>query len=304
MKYKDFMEQVKRQVERKMSDREAEVEIRRIVKANDCARDSLIILEKGQTAAPTVYLKDFYTWFQNGGTIDEITDRIIEIHDQCSVVPPMEYSDLESFENAKEHLTCKLLNTAANEEYLEDAAYISFFDLSVVFYCTMIVDGEHIFSSKVTKDLMKNWGLTAGDLFETARDNTEKMLGLCLKEVGEFFPELYGIGDEEQDEFLKEALADEQRFPMYILSNETRRFGAVNMLDYEVLKELSEKLQDDLYIIPSSVHEVLLVPVHASLSREDADEMVRDVNRNVLDPSDILSDHIYLYAREEHKIVI
>ena len=303
MKYKDFIKDVKRSVEQKVADRDAQVEIRRIVKANDCARDGLVIMEKGLIAYPTLYLQDFYPLFQNGETIEEIAERIIEIHDHC-VMPPLEYSDLESFEIAKEHLTCKLYNTTANEEYLEDAVSISFFDLSVVFYCTMILDGEHVFSSKVTQDLLEKWGLHAGDLFETARDNTEKMLGVFLKEVGEFFPELYGQGTEEQDEFFREILSDDRRIPMYILSNQTRRFGAVNMLDYRILQQLSEQLEDDLYIIPSSVHEVILTPVRGGFSREAADEMVREVNRNVLDIADILADHIYLYSREENRITV
>ena len=72
----------------------------------------------------------------------------------------------------------------------------------------------------------------------------------------------------------------------------------------DTLQKLAERLQDDLYIIPSSVHEVLLLPVHGRLCREEVDSMVKEVNRSVLKPQEILSDHVYIYSRVSKEVTM
>ncbi|MBQ6368879.1 MAG: hypothetical protein IJJ17_02260 [Parasporobacterium sp.] len=301
MTYQEFVNDVKKRVTEKTAARNARVTIMQMVKANDRVRDGLLIVENERDPSPTIYLDDLYEWHQEGISQEEIAEQILQIHDSHKNMPLPPFPDFRSFEKAKHSITCKLFNTKVNEKYLEDAATIEFFDLSVAFYCTAVVGREkHVFSSKVTEEMLEQWGKTTRDLFPLAMSNTAGMLGVYLKEVKEVFLEMADL--QEEKDILQDALEDGERSPMYLLSNEPRRFGAVNMLQYELLQDLSEELEDDLYIIPSSIHEVLLVPVHSRLSREEADAMVRDVNRNILGTEDILSDHVYLYSRLENRI--
>ena len=301
MTYQEFVNDVKKRMTEKTAARNARVKIMQMVKANDRVRDGILIVEEESDPAPTIYLDDLYAWYQEGVFMEEITDRILQIHDEQKNILLLPFPDFHSFEKVKRHITCKLFNTKVNEKYLKDAATIAFYDLSVAFFCTAVVGQErHVFSSKVTEEMLQEWGKTTQDLFPLAMYNTAGMLGVYLKEVREVFLEMADL--QEEKEILQEALEDDERSPMYLLSNSPRRFGAVNMLQYELLRELSDRLKDDLYIIPSSIHEVLLVPVHSRLSREEADAMVQDVNRNVLETEDILSDHVYLYSRLENRI--
>ena len=301
MTYQEFVNDVEKKMIEKTAVIKAQVKIIQMVKANDRVKDGLLIVENERDPSPTIYLDDLYEWYQEGVSLEEITDRILQIHDSNKNMPIPSFPDFCSFEKAEHSITCKLFNTKVNEKYLEDAATIEFYDLSVVFYCTAVVGREkHVYSSKVTEEMLEQWGKTTQDLFPLAMSNTAGMLGVYLKEVKEVFLEMVDL--QEEKDILQDALEDDDRSPMYLLSNEPRRYGAVNMLQYELLQDLSEELEDDLYIIPSSIHEVLLVPVHSRLSREEADAMVQDVNRNVLGTEDILSDHVYLYSRMENRI--
>ena len=305
MNYHEFVEEITCNLKERLSGRNASVEIQKTVKMNDRNRDALIIHEDCYPAAPLLYLDEFYDWYLEGVSVEEIADRMIHVHDFNCANVPADPADFRSFEKARDALTCKLLNTAVNEKYLEDVPCIRFYDLSVVFYCTVIQEpGGHVFSFKVTEELLKAWGKNLQDLYETALSNTARMLGVYLKEIREVFLEMTELSGEEDADVLEEAMEDTCRAPIYILSNTPRRFGAVNMLVYDILKDLSDKLEDDLYIVPSSIHEVLLIPVHSGMKKEEADNMVSDVNRDLLEPEEILSDHVYVYSREKNQIVI
>ena len=305
MRYKEFMASVKDTLEKKLLERKASVEINSIVKANDRVKDSISIIIPGRTSSPTVYLNDFYEWHMKGGTVDEISDKILEIFDRCSRDIPEEFLRFESFEEARHNITLKVLNTAINEAYLEDTARLEYLDLSVVFYCTVIIGVQkHVFCSKISHDLMKSWGMNEHMLYDLARRNTPRLLGVYLREVKEVIMEMLEGADDQIRESLLWALEDENRSPMYILSNYSRNSGAGNMFSEGILKSLAEQLNGDLYLIPSSIHEVLVIPVNSRLTRDEVDAMVSDVNRTVLRPEDILSDHVYIYRRQEDRIVM
>ena len=124
-------------------------------------------------------------------------------------------------------------------------------------------------SSKITRELMEYWNVDVQTLHDLAKKNTPQMLGIYLKEVTEIIREMMEQEGMETNESLYEALNDQERTPMYVLSNIPRNSGAVNIFVEGVLKSLSEKLEDDLYIIPSSIHEVLLIPVNGRLQKEE-----------------------------------
>ena len=305
MRYKEFIERVKETLEKKLGSREADIEIKSIVKANDCVKDSISIIEPGSMSSPTVYLNDFYEWHLKVGSVDEISDTILGIFDRCSDQVPEDFREFADFSAARDHITLKVLNTAINQEYLKDAAALPYLDLSVVFYCTVITGKRrNVYCSKISRELMESWGVDATTLYGEARRNTPRLLGIYLKEVKEVILEMLDASNEEMRDTLWNALEDENRSPMYILSNKTRNSGAGAMFADKVLKELADQLGDDLYVIPSSIHEVLLIPVNARMSREEVDAMVADVNRSVLRPEDILSDHVYIYKRKEDRIIM
>ena len=84
---------------------------------------------------------------------------------------------------------------------------------------------------------------------------------------------------------------------MYVMSNTMKLNGATCITYPHAIENFANEHDSDVYIIPSSIHEVILIP-DISCSREYIDEMIRDVNRRQLDPVDVLSDHVYMYRRD------
>ena len=303
MKYAEFIVALKSSVEEKLTGSGEKVLIRNVIKNNDNMKDGLVIIKNEEKPSPTYYLDDMYSCYQAGADIDEIVHMILNGYDEqlCEGEDLLRHpSELENLEHVKNNITYKIFNREWNRHYLEDTAYIEYLDLAIVFYCTFITEEEgHVYSVKVSEGLMNEWHVDKDQLLKLAEKNTRGMLGIRIREINEILEDSFDMDDE-----LKEAISNSERDPMYILSNNTTGYGAVNMLMPGVLSDIAEELDDDLYIIPSSVHEVILVPLNGRLRREEIDDMVKDINKSVVDSRDILADHVYVYNRQEDKITM
>ena len=91
---------------------------------------------------------------------------------------------------------------------------------------------------------------------------------------------------------------------MYVLSNQKRVFGAAGLLYDRVLSDAGVRLEDDFYVLPSSVHEVILVPDHVAGSEKELRIMVHEVNHTQVEPEEILSESVYHYDRKKHSLSI
>ena len=112
---------------------------------------------------------------------------------------------------------------------------------------------------------------------------------IIFGEDGELMPE-----DEEFRNMMTETPDDKS---MYVITNKSKLFGAAAMLYEENLYDLSQQLDSDLYILPSSTHEVIAISDKFGDANELAD-MVYEINMDQVDLSDRLSNQVYHYDKE------
>ncbi|MCR5604754.1 MAG: DUF5688 family protein [Lachnospiraceae bacterium] len=103
--------------------------------------------------------------------------------------------------------------------------------------------------------------------------------------------EMYGISKEEHPS-------------MYVLSNSITLNGAAALLDAKTMEDISQKLGGDFIVLPSSIHEVIVLPADVEMDRRDLEAMVQDVNAGEVAPEDRLSDHVYMYDSKEKELVL
>lgn len=90
---------------------------------------------------------------------------------------------------------------------------------------------------------------------------------------------------------------------MYVLTNAEKMNGAAAILDSKTMEGISEKLGGDFVIIPSSIHEVIILPLNTA-DTDTLNGMVNDVNASEVAPLDVLSNHVYKYDATAKKVVI
>lgn len=203
---------------------------------------------------------------------------------------PMEYHEVRS------QIFAKLVNTEKNAKLLTGIPNEPVMDLSLVFYLFRDndPDGEEIL---VTEEMLDMWKVDYFQVFEDAMKNTRNIMGESLRPLRDLISEML------KDTRIEIDLCEEdEAMPMYVMTNLWRRNGAVCMLFKETIRELADLLEEDLYVIPSSIHEVILVPAEKSVCRKDLDEMIREINQSELDPCDVLSDHAYFFSRKRGQV--
>ncbi len=268
--------------------------IRQIVKPNDRVLDGLIISDPQTDVAPTIYLNPYYDALSAGGaSFDEIIENIFRLYKDNRTTATFDQDSFLRWDLAKSHITYRLLNRKANEKFLEDVPFLPYMDLAVIFTYLLTVEEAGQGSIVIHDCHAKNWGVEAKDLYSEAMKNTPSLLPPVYKPMSEMLDDLLpGSGEE-----LPEDIPD-----MLVLSNSTKTYGAAAILYTDLLKSIAKKLDSDFYVLPSSVHEVLLLPAGDRDIRSDLSAMVREVNASQVPDGEILSDHAYYYCAADNSL--
>lgn len=214
------------------------------------------------------------------------------------------------YENVREKIVFKLVNTERNSELLEDVPHIPFMDLSIVFGCVVGQKEDAVGYILVHNVHLRLWDVTVEKLFQEAGENTPKMMPYEVRNMAEIMCEFEEAEHPEEYDHDRcmEKFSDDA--PMYMLSNKKRIEGAACLIYPNLIRDLAETVDSSLYIIPSSIHELLLIPA------ENADEdtntetekelrgMIKDINDTQTAPDEILSYSLYYYDKTEGKLII
>ncbi|MCI8505178.1 MAG: hypothetical protein HFI67_03190 [Lachnospiraceae bacterium] len=292
MNYSDFLSKICRDMEKRYT--KASVSIQPVLKNNSRRLDGLLILQPGENIAPTIYLNPYYTRYRQGSSLNDLLDEIADIYEAHRFPSLFDLSLLHDFNRVRDRICFRLINRASNLELLADIPYFPFLDLAIVFFFTL--EDEIIGSSTVLihNSHLALWGTTKEALFSLAKTNTPTLSGHELVPMERLiFPDVQ-----------KECLSSHSTTDLFVLSNKNRLFGAACLLYKDLLPSFADMLRDDFYVLPSSIHEVLLLPVKKSPPPNSLLEMVQDINRTEVGPEDVLSDHIYLYQARENRLGI
>jgi len=229
----------------------------------------------------------------------EVVGRIKE-HE---VSKDFDVSKITDFNLAKDHIAARVVGMEDNADLLDQRPHAEMDDLAVT-YCVMLGEGV-----PVTNQLMETWGVTQEELHDLAKANQDELTPSTFKSMNEVMAEMMipqimddmGLDREAAQEMVESMMPPEDK--MFVLSNEQKLNGAAALLDDKMMDQIAEKVGGDFYILPSSIHEVLIVPADAGIDLKDLEAMVQEVNETQVAPQDRLSDHVYQYDYQNHTIV-
>ena len=208
----------------------------------------------------------------------------------------------KNLEVAKTRIIYKLINKERNKELLEKVPHVEYLDLAIVFYYLFPSDNEDEFKGfMLNNEHMLMLDLSVTDLMNAASVNTQRILGLKFQGIFSTIAEITGAED------MYDAAAIEDGFiPLQVLSNQLGTYGASAILYKDVIKDIAERMKSNLFIIPCSIHEVLIYREmkNCQIGIDDLKEMISMVNQNEVPEEDILSDSLYYYSLENNAICI
>lgn len=298
MEYKEFVEYIKMNAGY-IAGEGGNITINHVIKNNGCEMDGLVIMEKGKDIAPTIYLDSFYELYTNGENIKNIIRQIEVIYEQNKNNVTFDVNILKHFDTIKDKIVYKVVNYRSNEKLLEQVPHKRILDLAVVFYCLLDNEYGRSATALIYNNNLKNWNVTIDDVYKAALKNTLDLLHSKISSMAALF-EKCGVNVDGEEVDLKDYVPSD----MYVLTNESKLNGAACILYENVLYDFAQKLGADLYILPSSVHEVILLPKLSMFEKDELVNMVKEVNTEGVAADEVLSDHVYEYNRTERLITM
>lgn len=257
------------------------VEKQEILKNNGVVAIGLSIRKSGALAAPIIYLEDYYTKYRWGETVENLAIHLI---DRSKCAPPAtmwEYENILDFTKIKDQVVYKLVNAKRNEKLLKEVPNLPMLDFAIIFYVLIPVNETENCSILIRNAHMNYWKLPISLLYQCAKDNTKKLCPYILRPLTDYVEDYV-------DGFMPES-------SLIILSNELGINGASALLYPEMPKKIFEYVGRNYYLLPSSIHEFLIVPDDRNIFPENLKEIVKDVNENHIAEEELLSDSIYYF---------
>ena len=253
-----------------------------------------LTLDKNSKCSPIIYLEDFFKEYEKGATLEAIVDKIIEVNDTHQVKPD-EFSlpDFFDWDSVKDKVCLKIVNTERNAEFLQRVPHKEILNLSAIFFVEVHDDERGVGRVTLLNPMFDAYGITLDDLFETAKRNTKALCGTYIQNMGQVLAEMVGAPD------IAEELNLDEEQNMYVVSTEKKINGACCLLDEDALNAFIDKRGSAVYILPSSIHELILVPEDTGMEAPVLLNMVKEVNETQVSSEDFLADAVYRYSKEE-----
>lgn len=301
LSYQDFLNYVKENIKSQLPEEyeKYSVDIKSVVKNNGLALDGLLIHSEEEGVSPTIYLNEIFAEYQKNGNIEGTLETISNIYvNAVDQVPDLNMftgeMDLTS-EEVKGQITFRLIGYEANKDMLETMPYQKVEDMAMTYHLIATQSEDGIGSIRITNQLMQEMGLSKQELHTLAMENTMRMYPPTLKSMSEVMGELlFGIPSQP-----KEMNRDLPEDTIYVLSNVMGINGASTLLYPKLQEEIAESLGSNYYVLPSSIHEVLVVPDHGKMEQQELLNMVKEVNVTCVATDEVLTDNVYHYDQNE-----
>ena len=249
-------------------------------------------------------MQPFWEAYEGGATLSELIRRIVQIYREDIPKQNIDMSFFKEFDKVKDRICYRLIHFEKNKTLLEKIPYIPFLDLAICFYYAYEDEVLGRGSILIHHSHMEMWKTSVAELMCHAQNNTPgifpweciSMENMLNQLMGNYKAEFLADEEEQKDFFA--------RMPMYIVSNTRKLYGACCVLYPGLLTLLADKLDGDFYILPSSIHEVILLKDTKTETPEQLRKMIREVNETHVEPEEVLSDSLYYYSRKDKKIRI
>jgi len=300
-----FAGKVRDAVEKKLGEA-YKVEVREVQKNNGVVLHGLLILTDDRNVIPTLYLEPFWEAYESGTSLAEIVRRLIRIYREDLPKTSVDMDFFRYFGKVKDRICYRLIRQKENKELLKDVPHIPFLDLAICFFYAYSGDDLGEGTILIRNSHMELWNTTVKELLELAQRNTPALFPWKCNSMEQVLREMMT-----EEEYRNEMPDQEEGGSfltgntLWVLSNVQRVQGASCMIYPGLLKQLAEKEKKSFYILPSSIHEVILLTDQGLETPEQLKDMIAEVNRTHVAPEEVLSDSLYYFdfRKENIKIV-
>lgn len=297
MSYDEFCKYMKNDLQNYFMDQEKECEVHlyHATKTNNVSRIGLTIKTAGSNIAPTIYMEEFYEKLIEGSSIEDIRNELADLYAYTvEKSPNVTFLDDFKLENVQDRIAMRMVNYKDNREMLSETPHKKVDDLAVYYVVVVGCNKEGTACMTIKNTHQEMLGISTDELHQIAMKNTTKI-----------FPPVFMKIEDKLSQIENNLLVSEdvgRNSGMFVLTNEIANFGAVNIMYPEITEKIKEIIGSDYYVLPSTVHEMILVPKGEQVDARGLGILVRDINGYMVEREDRLSDHIYEMDFEKNEL--
>ena len=298
MNFEVFVNRVKDEIKDHLPEtfQDAEFVVTQHVKLNN-SYAALTIMN--QSVAPMINLEDYFWDYEHGRSFANIMGAIAESIEMEK--PEIDMASMVDFEKAKELLFIRVSSAEKNENYLKRVPHTIVEDIAITYHLKMNMDETGVASAVIANDTLRMYGITVEELHKAAMENSTKLFPMYAFDLHERMRQNYindmkedGLSDDEIAMMLEE-FPEENDHGMTVVTNDVGVNGAAVLFYPGVMDKLAEITEGDFLVLPSSVHETIILPDRGDFSLEFLKEMVSEINATQVDPWDRLTNEVYHY---------
>lgn len=279
-------------------------QIREVIKDNDQVRHALCITDPGQSSqmVPCIYLEPYYHELESGRPMELIMKEIAGVYENHLLYKgSIGIPDL-SYENIRSKLRVKVVDRERNEERLRSLISRNVgCGLVMTAYIELGPPSEESGVIQVTKELARDQGYSPNEVMLDALLNADKAAPATFQSMEQA---IFGFERGKENYLLTDSSGEVSDIGVYVLSNTQARYGAVALFYPDVKELIAGKIGGSYFVLPSSLHEVLIVPDDGRHDPEELQTMVKEVNRSQVPAEDVLCDRVMRYDGIKKELVI
>lgn len=318
MTYEEFKEYVVNHIKDYLPQKYAdyEVSLEKKIKNNDVVLDGVLI-QGNENIVPLIYLNQSYDFYRKGLNLDIIMKQIAETYLNNSL--PEDYSEaqiiemLSSYDNIKDRIQMRVCGVKDNIDRLANCPHTIVEDLATTYHIVISNTVNGVSSIPITNELIEQYGLSTSQLHQDALNNMSKeqvqlepLIELIKNILYSDLINYCGNASQAKAELanMLSEFSTEENIDIWYLSNQTQLNGAACIMSEEIREMVAERVGGDYYILPSSIHEVLIVKKDEGHSIEELKDTVMSANKSFLFAEDKLTDNVYEYNAMQKELTL
>lgn len=298
MDYENFKEQFVADVKDRLEEQGADVKVsvNEVNKLNE-SYEAITVTPEGSNIGVNMSIQKFYDVMQDGTSYDDVVDKAVDVISKgIEQRPDIDVASLTDYSQMKEKLAMEVVSAEANKEMLENVPHQNMEDMAVVYRFILSSDEDGRASILVTNQILETMGVTPEQLHADAIENAPQIKPAEIKGMSEVMAEMMGVEQAEMMGLVPMNPEDEQ---MFVATVPDKVHGAGVLAYQDFMDKAAERVGGDFFILPSSIHEILIVPDNGKMDLKELEAMVKEVNATQVAPADKLTDSVYHYDSKE-----
>lgn len=300
MTYEEFKNEICQRIRQLLSP-DAFVQLQQIPKNNGLVLDGLTISTSQSNISPTIFLNYYYERQDVFPDFEAICRDILLTYEHNKTTESLDLDFFTDYDLVKDFLAYRVINYDKNKDLLSTIPHIKYLDLAIVFYCLLKISDRGNATILIHNSHLKLWHVTADDLMQLTSHSTPLLLPYDFRNVSLILSDTFNDNSLSVPD--PDCAAD-SFCPMYILTNFHKLYGASCILYPNLLANISQKMNSDLFILPSSIHEVIILPAANRIYYTEFADMVAEINQKELAADEVLSMHVYFYSKSKQTLSI